>query len=203
MQCRKRKIRCISQPGQERCDECVRRGKSCLAQERPEPDPSTVDEKRSLRDWLGQIDGSMRQILQKLNTLDQASTLHPPDPRLQVDLERLRLDLLSSTAPLSRSVSTIDPTTPCSSTEVKSLAQGSNDLLAASWRAPLLSLFDNNVLRGEWKRSGDSDMLNKASSAFHPSTELRNRILSNLKTFVPDDSLLRQLLRSVSSAVIV
>jgi hypothetical protein len=198
VECRNRKIRCIFSSSQERCNECIHRGKQCLSQERTESELPTAGEKKSVREWLGQIDGTTKKILQRLDALGKGSSSNLPESNIQNDLDRLRFDLLSSRVPISHSVSILDSTTPSSSADPLLPSQNPVDFLEQQINPPVLSLFDNTVLRRGQDRLVDVDLLVDESISLNRSADAKSRILGSLKALAPDDDLLRRIVQASS-----
>ncbi|MCJ1451367.1 hypothetical protein MMC28_001703 [Mycoblastus sanguinarius] len=146
IECRERKVRCIFSSGASKCDDCIRRDRQCIEQAHGRPPSSENDSAQNIRQWMGEIDGKVGEILKKVDLLSEASHFSPSRlDSTQNDIEKLQLDLLRSTAQL-------DSASP------KDLGASSSGIfrseqtfiaLSDGGRVPVLSLVDNAVLKGQ------------------------------------------------------
>lgn len=185
-ECRERKVKCIFSSDSEICDDCIRRGRHCIAQSEGKLTPTSYDPGKSTRDHLREIDQNVKQILQRLD--------RPPEvgkkPVLRAEglnglLEELQLELFRSRL---RPTRTVLETTRAPST-VSSDQNQSENAFFNSQAAPVLTLMDNSVLRGQMAppvEGSDTEVLSPARDSSAVSGILRSLIPSpsDLLTFL-------------------
>lgn len=145
-ECRERKVKCIFSSEREICDDCLRRGRPCLAQTEERQSPTSYDPAKSTREHLREIDQNIKQILQRLD--------RPPEVGKGPDLKAENLNGLLEELQLELCRSRLRPTTTGletmgSPSTVSSDQNRSETAFFKSRAAPMLSLMDNSVLNGQ------------------------------------------------------
>ncbi|KAL8690051.1 MAG: hypothetical protein Q9218_004420 [Villophora microphyllina] len=145
-ECRERKVKCIFSSDCEICDDCLRRGRQCIAQSEGRQSPASYDPTKSTRDHLREIDQNVKQILKRLER--PLDACNPPE--LEVDslnglLEELQLEVFRSRL---RSARTLPETTRTPSTG-SSGQSGAETFAETPQSVPVLSLMNNSVLKGQ------------------------------------------------------
>ncbi|PYI10458.1 hypothetical protein BO78DRAFT_426715 [Aspergillus sclerotiicarbonarius CBS 121057] len=118
-ECKHRKVRChFVTEGDRNCRECLARGVTCHSQELPEPENSRESDRTSVSERLSRVESLLERVLQRLG----------PGP----NDDREQHSSLAADGP--------PPIVDDSSTPSLDLTPSAHD------NAPVLSLFDNNVL---------------------------------------------------------
>lgn len=178
LECGRRKTRCVFAPDTQICNGCASRRLACTDQEYsaiPEKKKKTTQVREEEREIL------VRQVLQRLGAIPELSNRADFQMSVTEALSSLRCELLPSTftavdVPASRQTS---------------LPESSEGDITPTHhhrfgKAPLLSLFDNDVLKYMIDEGTETGSLAPASKGHAPVTEKTRRVLKALRALAPN-----------------
>jgi len=79
LECRRRKVRCIVGPHARKCNACLARDLRCTDQELRRSRSPKLDERKSTRDRVRELEGMLDQVLYNQFKTDRAIGFHKPD----------------------------------------------------------------------------------------------------------------------------
>ncbi|MCJ1284220.1 hypothetical protein MMC26_003551 [Xylographa opegraphella] len=197
VECRRRKIKCISDSNTRVCAGCTTRGTRCVPQEYSDAKSRPAGRPRTVRDRADKLEKMVTQILQRLDTAKYVVRTGYPDMSAAEALETLQLGISPSPSGASdeRSQSPEGGIAHLQGETVTSIPPHSFD------SAPLLSLFDNAVIRQEAdtmvdaRNETENSSLDAGSRTFQPFFDTGSRIPMAVKALVPNDDDLTQIIR--------
>ena len=191
LECRRRKIRCVSSSDSKICNGCVSRGTQCVDQEYGDGRPSIADKKKKARER--ELGGLISQVLRNMEENGRASSLGESEMTAAEALKRLQSELLPST--ITAADVSADSSTMMDSIEPETL-KASHSAIHRFEKAPLLSLFDNAVLNRNENGVEQADGPHEAGIEQYQSIIDKNsRVLKAVRALVPSAKDLARILQ--------
>ena len=192
-ECRERKVRCIFKSGLEICDNCLRRGRSCVDQGNGKSQTSETSQKKSVSERLGEIEGVVREILHKIDSHGGSSVAADSPTTPRDNLERLRLELLRSSKTAADIFADVQDEFPVSP---RCQREEAATPLTEYESAPLLSLVDNAVIKGVRVTRPNEEFVNGEDPRNPTSTRSNDAVLALLRSMMPKINDVRLIVRS-------
>ncbi|MCJ1351011.1 MAG: hypothetical protein MMC33_000993 [Icmadophila ericetorum] len=143
LECRRRKIRCVYSKNVRPCDGCASRATQCTSQEYGLVRDQSLKKRKNVHDRVGELEGMISQVLDRLDSR-RGSTLSESELGAAEALKSLQAELLPV-----RVNSRDANSSSRSSSPTQSLPDESFRPSHRFDEAPMLGLFDNDVLRRE------------------------------------------------------
>ena len=176
LQCRRRKVRCVFESNSLRCENCIVRDSLCLQQEAERDGRRSSEPQTRILQRLQEVETLLSQVLERLpvgsagslrsGESTQRKTYAEPPSASSLACQRPST-LAEATYPSSKSF------TPCD----------------AGCNAPLLTLFDNSVLKrdlGSRDGSSTANLVVPDSEYGYSNKDTRRQLLGSIKNYVPN-----------------
>ncbi|MCJ1398200.1 hypothetical protein MMC11_001397 [Xylographa trunciseda] len=197
VECRRRKIRCIFDANTHTCAGCTLRKTHCIPQEYSDTKVRAAGRPRNGRDRGDKLEKMVSQILQRLDTAKGPVSTGISVMGAAEALQTLQLGLSPSPSGATDELSQ-SPGDGLTQTPEESVPSTSAHRFDG---APLLSLFDNTVIRQEIDMAADAgdganiSPLEADGKTFRPYFEQGSRIFMAVKALIPNDNDLTQIIR--------
>lgn len=182
LECRRRKVRCVSSSESETCNGCLSRGTECVDQEYGDDRRSVSDKRKKAREK--ELGGLISQMLRNMEENGGASNLGESEMTAAEALKRLQSELLPST--ITAADVSADGGTTIDSAMLEN-HDSSHSVIRRLGKAPLLSLFDNAVLNHEENGFAQTSGPQAAGlGEYQPVMDKNSRVLRAVRAFVPN-----------------
>ncbi|MCJ1466983.1 hypothetical protein MMC07_005605 [Pseudocyphellaria aurata] len=191
LQCRRRKIRCVFSSNSKICNGCISRGTECVDQEYGDGRLSVAEKKKKAREK--ELGGLISQVLRNMEESGGASSLGESEMTAAEALKRLQSELLPST--ITAADVSADRNAMMNSTLSESL-NASHSAIHRFEKAPLLSLFENEVLNHKDNDVSQASVPQPAKMDVNqPVIDKSSRVLKAVRALVPNANDLTSILR--------
>ncbi|MCJ1294939.1 hypothetical protein MMC34_006499 [Xylographa carneopallida] len=197
VECRRRKIKCIFDPNSHVCVGCASRSTPCVPQEYSDAGTRSAGRPRAVRERGDKLEKMVTQILQRLDSAKGSGLTSNSDMSAAEALKTLQLGISPSSSEVSDERSQ-SPENGIAHMQERAVASSSTRPFDS---VPLLSLFDNAVIRHETDTVADalneseSNPLDAGSRTFQPTFDTGSRVLMAVKALVPSDDDLTRIIR--------
>lgn len=184
LECRRRKIRCVYSQKVRPCDGCASRATQCTSQEYGIVRDQSLKKRKNVHDRVGELEGMISQVLEKLDSR-RGSTLSESELGAAEALKSLQAELLPTRVNSRDAYSSSRSSSP-----TQSLPDESFKPSHRFDEAPMLGLFDNDILR----REDLEPVVTPRESSQAPNPK-KSRVLKALKALMPSPEDLTLLLQ--------